>query len=115
MPHIIRAGRVDLSEAWKGLATGPWRWGNAVARIEGCFLARGGRALLVSGVAVEYGRPLHVVVIVTHHEGTTAFHLWSVVAVERTDSVKRFLAQVSRESVAFGCGEVISTNIAELA
>lgn len=85
-----------------------------MARVEGRYLADGGSALLVAGVVVEFGRPLHPVVLVSLREGDTAVHLWPTVAVERTDTVKRFLAQVARELGGFGAGDVIATNLPEL-
>ena len=111
MPHVVRAGRVDLTAAWRQLPWGPWRWGTAVARVEGCFLGRGEGALLVAGVVVEYGRPLHPVVMVTYRGGDTSVHLWSAAEVERSSAVKRFLAQVATDLTAFGAGEVLATNI----
>jgi hypothetical protein len=115
MPHVIRAGAADLAAAWRGMPVGPWRWGSLVARVEGCFLASDGRALLVAGVVVEHGRPQHPVVLVTLRGQETAVHLWPVVRVERGEAVKRLLAQVAREMTAFGAGEVVTTNLPGLA
>ncbi len=114
MPHVIRAGRADLRAAWLHLPRGPWRWGTAVARVEGCFLASDERSLVVSGVVIEYSRPLHPAVLISHREDGTAVHLWPALPVERTEGVKRFLAQVARELTAFGAGSVVTTNLAEL-
>jgi len=114
MPHVIRAGLADLQAAWRGLPTGPWRWGNAVGRVEGRFLGHDPMALLVAGVVVEYGRPLHPVVVVSHRDAATAVHLWPVASVERTEAVKRFLAQVAHELGGFGAGAVTNTNIQSL-
>jgi len=114
MPHVICAGRADLVAAWRSLPGGPWRWGAVVARAEGRFLAPEESSLLVAGVVVEYGRPLHPVVLVSHAQRGTAFHLWPPVPVERTEGVKRFLAQVAREMSGFGAGEVLRTNIPDL-
>jgi len=114
MPHVIRSGTADLAAAWRQLPHGPWRWGTAVARVEGCYLGRDAAALLVAGVVVEYGRPLHPVVLVTRGAETTSVHLWPAMTVERTDGVKRLLAQVARELAAFGAGEVVTTNIPDL-
>lgn len=111
MPHVILAGRADLAEAWRNLPDGPWRWDRTVARVEGRFLSPDGSTLLVAGVVVEYGRPLHPVVAVTFRGEETAVHLWPVVAVERTDAVKRFVARVAEELRAFGAGTVITTNL----
>ena len=114
MPHVIRRGRVDLAVVWRAIPRGPWRWGGVVARVEGSYLAVSGDALLVAGVVIEFGRPLHPVALVTVREDGTAVHLWPAATVERTEAVKRFLAQVARELVAFGAGDVVATNLPEL-
>jgi hypothetical protein len=114
MPHAVLTGRADLEAAWHGLPSGPWRWERAVARIEGCYLARESRNLLVTAVVVEYGRALHAVVLVSHRGADTVVSLWPVVGVERTDGVKRVVAQVARELGSFGCGPVVTTNLGEL-
>ena len=114
MPHVIRSGVADLEAAWRSLPHGPWRWGTAVARVEGCYLGRDAAVLLVAGVVVEYGRPLHPIMLVSRGPDTTAVHLWAPVPVERTDAVKRLLAQVANELPAFGAGAVVSTNIPHL-
>ena len=113
MPHVVRRGRADLAAAWRALPRGPWRWGNAVARVEGCYLGDDGKALLVAGVVVEFGRPLHPVVLVSLRDDATAVHLWAPAAVERTAAVKSFLARIAAELEPFGAGEVIATNLAE--
>jgi hypothetical protein len=114
MPHVIREGRADLLGAWKGLALGPWRWGTAVGRVEGCFLGRDGGALLVAGVVVEFGRPVHPHVLITLREDATAVRLWAPVAVERTEGVKRFVVQIANELTVFGAGGITTTNLSGL-
>jgi hypothetical protein len=113
MPHVVRRGRADLAAAWRQLPRGPWRQGNAVARVEGCYLEDDGKALLVAGVVVEYGRPLHPVMLVSLREDATAVHLWSSAAVERTAAVKSFLARIAAELERFGAGEIIATNLGD--
>ncbi|MFH1177779.1 MAG: hypothetical protein V1750_10265 [Acidobacteriota bacterium] len=112
MPHVVLAGRADLAGAWRGLPRQPWRWGQAVARVEGCYL--GHESLLVAGVVVEYGRPLHPVVLVSCRGDETVVRLWPRAEVERTLAVKRFVARVAQELSAHGTGEVVSTNIPDL-
>ncbi len=114
MPHVVLRGSASLERAWRELPRGPWRWGRAVARVEGCYLASERQALLVAGVVVELGRPLHPVVLVTLQGSTTTVHLWPVVRVERTEAVLRFLVQVATEMSSFGAGGVETTNLAPL-
>lgn len=111
MPHVIRAGRADLAAAWRGLPEGPWRWGGAVARLEGGFLGRDERSLLLAAVVVEYGRPIHVLVLISVRDDETAVRLWPPLPVERTDAVKRLVAHLASELTAFGAGEVRTTNL----
>lgn len=114
MPHVITSGRVDLERAWRELEAGPWRWGTTVAKVEHRYLSSDARALLVAGVVVEYGRPIHPVVMVTLRREETAVHLWPGSAVERTEAVKRFLVRVAEQLTRFGAGEVVATNVADL-
>lgn len=111
MPHVILAQRADLERAWKEFPSGPVRLSNAVWRIEGRFLGSSGGELLLAAVVVEYGRPLHPVVLITHRQEKTAVHLWPVVPVERTEAVKRLVAWVAAELSAFGAGPVLTTNL----
>ncbi len=82
--------------------------------MEGCYLASEHQALLVAGVVVELGRPLHPVVLITPRGAATAVHLWPAVRVERTEAVLRFLVQVAIELRSFGAGDVDATNLAKL-
>jgi len=111
MPHVILRGHADLHRAWQQLPQGPWRLGNAVARLEGCFLSASQRELLLPAVVVEYGRPLHPVLSVSFREEATAVHLWDVVKVERTEAVKGLVALVAGLLREFGAGEVLTTNL----
>lgn len=111
MPHVILAQQADLPRLWQEIPTGPWRLGNAVARLEGRYLAASQRELLLPAVVVEYGRPLHPVVLVSLREGATAVHLWEVVKVERTEAVKALVGLIARLLQSFGAGEVLTTNL----
>lgn len=111
MPHVILSGQADLVSAWQEFPEGPFRFGNAVARIEGRFLSAARRELLLEAVVVEFGRPLHPVLLVSLRQEGTAVHLWDVVRVERTEAVKALIALVAKELSRFGAGEVRSTNL----
>lgn len=111
MPHVILSGQADLERAWRELPPGPFRLGSAVARLEGRFLSASGRELLLPAVVVEFGRPLHPVLLVSLRSEGTGVHLWDVVRVERTEAVKALVALVARELARFGAGGVRSTNL----
>lgn len=111
MPHVILFGQADLVSAWQEFPAGPFRLGNAVARVEGRFLSSSQRELLLEAVVVEFGRPLRPVILVSLRQEGTAVHLWDVVRVERTEAVKALMALVAQELSRFGAGELRSTNL----
>ena len=59
-------------------------------------------------------QPLLSLLPVRHRPAQERVKRWPVVPVERTEGVKRLLAQVAQELPAFGAGEVATTNIAHL-
>lgn len=85
-----------------------------MARLEGRFLGLDGRSLLLAAVVVEHGRPIHALLLATVRGDETAVHLWPPMPVERTDAVKRLVAQIAQELAAFGAGEIHTTNIPHL-
>ena len=109
MPHLVLAGGLDY-----GSVTAPeevHRWGRAVIKTEGSWRRRGGEALLVEGVVVEFARPLHPVALVAPHHGDTIVRLWPVAPVERTHAVQRWLGLLAVALQRQGAGPVRLTNI----
>ena len=109
MPHLVLAGGLDY-----GSVTVPeevHRWGRAVIKTEGSWRRRGGEALLVEGVVVEFARPLHPVALVAPHHGDTIVRLWPVAPVERTHAVQRWLGLLAAALQRQGAGPVRLTNI----
>lgn len=111
MPHVILQGQADLLRAWQEFPSGPWRLSQGIARVEGRFLSSSQRELLLASVVVEYGRPLHPVILVSLRPEATAVHLWETVKVERTEAVKALVALVGSLLQEFGAGAVLTTNL----
>lgn len=111
MPHLVLRGLVDFQAAVAGLDLGVTRWGRAVIKTGDRWRRSDGGALLVDGVVVEFGRPLHPVALVATRDEDTVVRLWPVVEVERTPAVQRWLGAVARGLQGLGCGPVRTTNI----
>jgi hypothetical protein len=109
MPHVVLAGKLALG----GVSLDPTvhRWGRVVIKTGDWWLRWDARALLIEGVVVEFSRPLHPVAVVAHHRGDTVVRLWSVVAVERTRAVQRWLCILAAAIQGLGAGPVKVTNI----
>lgn len=113
MPHLVLAGEPDLERLAAGIALGVVRWGRAVLKTSGWWRRHDGGALLVEGVVVELGRPLHPVALVAPHHEDTIVRLWPIVTVERTRAVQRWLALVTDSLRSSGAGALLETNLPE--
>ena len=111
MPHLVLRGSVDLYRAAAEFDLDVIRWGRAVIKSSDLWRRSDDKALLVDGVVVELGRPLHPIALVAARDGDTVVRLWPVVEVERTAAVQRWLAVIARGLQTMGCGAVRTTNI----
>jgi len=111
MPHLVLRGLADYERAATHLDLEVVRWGRAVIKTSDLWRRADGQALLVDGVVVELGRPLHPVALVGGRDSDTVIRLWPVVEVERTPAVQRWLALLALRLQDLGCGAVRTTNI----
>ena len=111
MPHLVLRGSVDFHRVADKLDLEVIRWGRAVIKTNDLWRRSDGEALLVDGVVVELGRPLHPVAVLAARNGDTVVRLWPVVEVERTVAVQRWLGVIARGLQTLGCGPVRITNI----
>jgi len=111
MPHLVLSGEPALDRLASGIEIGVVRWGRAVIKTAGWWLRNDGRALLVEGVVVELGKPLHPVALVAPHHGGTIVRLWPIVTVERTRAVQRWLAILTASLRRSGAGALLDTNL----
>jgi hypothetical protein len=111
VPHLVLDGALAWAAASEQLVPVVRRWGRAVLKTDGCWLRLDGEGLLVEGVVVELNRPLHPVAMVTAHHDDTIVRLWSLVPVERTPAVQRWLALLAADLQSAGGGPVKRTNL----
>ena len=93
------------------LDLGVCRWGRAVIKTGGAWRRSDDEAMLVDGVVVELGRPLHPVAMVSIRDQDTVIRLWPVIEVERTPAVQRWLALLRSGLQQTRRGPVHTTNI----
>jgi len=111
MPHLVLAGGFDAAQVAARVEPGVHRWGRAVLKIEECWVRRGGDALLVEGLAVEFSRPLHPVGLLEASGDDSILRLWRRAPVERTAAVQRWLAVLALELQRCGLGRIVTTNL----
>ena len=113
MPHLVLDGEVDWRRAVVEVPRAVHRFRAAVLKTEGCWLGSDGRAILVEGVVVERGRPLHPVALAADHATGVSIRLWRRAPVERTPAVQRWLALLALHLQELGAGSLRTTNLPE--
>jgi hypothetical protein len=111
MPHLVLRGKVDVDRVARELEPGVVKWRRAVLKIGDRWCRVDREALLIDGVVVELGRPLHPVAMVAFRDADTVLRLWPVVEVERTQAVQRWLAVIACGLQRLGAGLVRTSNI----
>jgi hypothetical protein len=111
MPHVTIDAAWDLDRLFAQPATGVERWGRSVLKTDQSWRRADGEAILIEGVVVEFSRPLHPVAVIAPHEKGVIVRLWSLVAVERTVAVQRWLAGVAEWARVALEGRVVATNL----
>lgn len=98
MPHVVIAGSVDLEAYARAFEPIVVRVGRDVLRADTLYLERSGRALLIEALAVEAGRrmPFYIKVS-THDRGRTTARIDPLTHPERSDGVKRLVAEVGAD------------------
>jgi hypothetical protein len=82
--------------------------GGDVLRTQGVFLERFGRALLIEALAVERGRKTGFYVrLASHEDGRCSVRVDPATQVERTDGVKRIVAEVGADLLARSPGATV--------
>jgi hypothetical protein len=111
MPHVTIEAEWDCDRLIQKAQTGVERFGRSVLKTDQSWRRRDGQAVLVEGVVVEFSRPLHPVAVIAPHEKGVIVRLWSLLAVERTVPVQRWMAGVADWAATALAGRVVATNL----
>ena len=113
MPHVVIEGEIDLA-AWSA-AFEPLllRVGGDVLRAERVYLEGGARAALIESLAVEAGRRQSFYIKLSAHDrGTLTVRIDPLTHPDRSDGVKRLVAEVAARALGSMPGaRVVRTNL----
>ncbi len=113
MPHVVIRGELDLAafaRDFKGLLL---RESGDVLRADTVYLERGQRSALVAALVVEAGRKLPFYITISCHDrGTTTIRIDPLTHVERSQGVRRLVAELAATLLERMPGATISvTNL----
>ena len=111
MPHVVIAEGPEPTAVYESFEPGSAiREGTTVLELGWAYLRRDGETVLIQATAVELGPPVHFFVAVERKRQRITVRCFPHPHVERTDGVKKLVAEVARRVLADG-GRVTKTNL----
>jgi len=112
MPHaVIQGGSLDLARIQRELEPFQERDGDLLLKVSDSFLSRRGTPLLLESLVVESTRRKFLIEI-DSREGSLTVHLYTLTDPEKTDGVRRLVAEVARRVCALDpAARIARTNL----
>jgi hypothetical protein len=108
LPHVVLDGAVDLERYAREFRPLLVRRGRDTLRVDGVYVEREGRALLLESIVVEAGRKLPFYILVSGHDrGGATVRIDPLTHPERTDGVRELVARVGADLLAESPGATL--------
>ncbi len=112
MPHVVLKGQVDMEELFRRLKPVFVKTERGILKATDSYMDRGGRNIIVDSLAIEGGERVRFLMAIGLREDGIVVRLFPVPEVEKTEGVKRVLAETARQLLqAFPDLEVGETNL----
>lgn len=97
MPHVVLNGEVDMDEVFRRLKPVFVKTDRGILKATDAYIDRSGRTILVDSLAIEGGEKVRFLMLVGLREDGLVVRLFDVPEVEKTEGVKRVLAETARQ------------------
>ncbi len=97
MPHVVLAGTVDMEEVFRRLRPVFVKTDRGILKATDAYMDRGRRNIIVDSLAIEGGEKERFLMRIGLREDGLVVELFDVPEVERTEGVKRVLAETAKQ------------------
>jgi len=97
MPHVVLNGRVDVEDIFVKMKPLFIRDGDSVLKTTSMYIERGKGSILVDSLAIEGGRKINFLSLISGREDGIVIRIYPMLEVEKTDGVKRILAEMAKQ------------------
>ena len=112
MPHVVLKGPVDMDEVFRRLKPVFVKTERGILKATDAYMDRAKRTIIVDSLAIEGGEKDRFFMAIGHREDGLVVRLFEVPEVERTEGVKRVLAETAKQLLeTFPDLEVGETNL----
>ncbi len=112
MPHVVLKGRVDMEEVFRRFKPVFVKTDRGILKATDAYIDRTRRTIIVDSLAIEGGDKVRFLMTLGLREDGMVVRLFEVPEVEKTEGVKRVLAETAKQLMAaFPDLEVGETNL----
>ena len=97
VPHVMLVGMVDMEEVFRRLRPVFVKSERGIFKATDSYIDRGRRNILIDALSIEAGEQTRFLVMVSQHEDGLDVRLWPGLEVEKSDGVKRVLAETAKQ------------------
>jgi hypothetical protein len=112
LPHVVLVGQVDMDEVFRRLRPVFVKTDRGILKATDAYMDRAKRTIIVDSLAIEGGEKDRFLMAIGLREHGLVIRLFEVPEVDRTEGVKRVLAETARQLLeTFPDLEVGETNL----
>jgi hypothetical protein len=114
LPHVVLKGKASIQNIFEKLAPLFVRDGTVILKTGELYLERNKNAILIDSLAIESEKKRSFLAMITGRENGVVVRLYPKQEIEKTDGVKRILAEISKQLVRkFPDFKTAETNLRE--
>jgi hypothetical protein len=114
LPHVVLNGKTSIKNIFERLEPLFVRDGTEILRTMELYLERNKNAILIDSLAIESDKKTSFLAMITGREDGVVVRLYPKQEVEKTEGVKRILAEIAKQLVRkFSDFKTAETNLGE--
>jgi hypothetical protein len=114
LPHVVLNGKASIQNIFEKLEPLFVRDGTEILRTMELYLERNKNAILIDSLAIESDKKKSFLAMITGREDGVVVRLYPKQEIEKTDGVKRILAEIAKQIVRkFPDFKTAETNLGE--
>lgn len=114
MPHVVLNGKILIYDIFRELKPLFIRKEDCILKTSDMYLERGNTAILIDSLSIEEGKKTNFLAMISSREDGLVVRLYPKIEVEKTDGVKRILAELAKQLVsAFPELKIGETNLGD--
>ncbi len=112
MPHVVLNGKVSMEDIFRELKPLMIRENQNILKTTDVYFERSKSAILVDSLAIETAKKTVFIAMINVRDDGLVVRLYPRIEVEKTDGVKRLLAEIAKQIIdAFPSLKIGETNL----